>query len=171
MKVTFGQISAGNTHYSIKDTGWFPVEGFSLRQFHHAEIDLLKKDSDTVVLEGEMLASVEFLCDRCGEPFDYTLSVDFQYLFRTGEDVSLHLQDMEFNEDDCSTVYLDEPVIDIGEVLREQALLAVPVRKICDDGCKGLCPGCGVVLAQEACRCSSSRTDSPFAVLKKLKNH
>jgi uncharacterized protein len=171
MKVTFGQISAGGTHYSLKDTGWFPVEEFSLRQLHHAEIDLLKKNNDTVVLEGEMLASVEFLCDRCGEPFDYTLLVDFQYLFKTGEDVSLQLQDMECSEDDYDTVYLDEPVIDIGEVLREQALLAVPVRKICDDGCKGLCPECGVVLAHEACRCSPGRPDSPFAVLKKLKNH
>lgn len=171
MKVAFGQISAGNTQYSIKDTGWFPVEELALRQFRHAEIDLLKKDNETVVLKGEILASVEFFCDRCGEPFDYTLAADFFYLFKTEQDTSLHLQDIECSEEDCTTVYLEEPVIDIGEVLREQVLLAVPERRICDEACRGLCPGCGVALAHEACRCSPGRSDSPFAVLKKLKNH
>ena len=147
------------------------MEVLLLRQFHHAEIDLFAKDDETVILKGEMLASVEFLCDRCGNPFDYSLLVDFHYHFRTGEGVSCQLLEMECGEDDVDTVYLDELVIDIGEVLREQVLLAVPVRKVCDDGCKGLCPGCGAVLAHETCRCPPGRPDSPFAVLKKLKNH
>ena len=171
MKITFAQIASGNTHYSIKETCWFPAEVFSLRQFHHAEIDGIATADDTVILKGDMLVSVEFLCDRCGIPFECSLSVDFHYHFKTGEDVSRQLREMECGEDDFETVYLDEPVIDIGEVLREQILLAVPVRKICGDGCKGLCPGCGAVLAHEACRCPLGRSDSPFAILKKLKNH
>lgn len=170
MKVTFGQISAGNTQYAITDTGWFPVEGFRLRQLHHALIDLLKENNETVALKGEMSASVEFVCDRCGEPFNYTLTTDFFYIFKIGEDDSLHSQDKECSEEDNSTVYLDEPVIDIGEILREQALLAAPVRRICNEGCRGLCPGCGENLNLNTCTCSSERTDSPFAVLKNLKN-
>jgi uncharacterized protein len=171
MKVTFGQISAGETHYSIKDTGWFPAEECVLRKLHHAEIDLLKKDNEIVELEGDLLASVEFFCDRCGESFEYTLSADFFYFFKVGEDLSLHLQDIECTEEDSNTVYLDEPVVDIYEVLREQVLLALPVRKICDEGCKGLCPECGVVLARETCKCSPEKPGSPFAVLQKLKKH
>ena len=171
MKVTFGQISAGNSRYSIKDTAWFPVEEFGLRQLHHALIDLLKENNETVVLKGEMLASVEFFCDRCGEPFDFSLTADFSYIFKIGEDASLHLQEKECGEEDCNTVYLDEPVIDIGEILREQVLLAAPVRRICDEGCRGLCPGCGRNLGREACTCSPGRSDSPFAVLKNLKKH
>jgi DUF177 domain-containing protein len=171
MKVVFGQISAGATHYSIKDTGWFPVEDFVLREFRHAEIDLLKKDNETVLLQGDLLATVGFLCDRCGESFDYTLSCDFYYLFKTGEDSSLHLDEVECSEEDFNTVYLDEPVIDISEVLREQVLLAVPERKVCNEDCKGLCPGCGAALKYEACRCGSVPSDSPFAVLKNLKKH
>jgi uncharacterized protein len=171
MKVTFAQISAGNTQYSIKDTEWFPAEEFALRQLHHAEIDLLKKDNETIVLKGKMLASVEFFCDRCGEPFDSSLTADFFYIFKTGQDASLHLQEIECSEEDCTTVYLDEPVINIGEILREQVLLATPVRRICNEGCRGLCPGCGENLAQTACRCSPGRSDSPFAVLKNLKKH
>jgi uncharacterized protein len=169
MKVVFGQISAGTTHYSVKDTGWLPVEEFVLQKLQHAEIDLLKKDTETVLLQGELSAVVEFLCDRCGEPFNYTLSSSFNYLFKTGEDTSLHLHEMECSEEDFNTVYLNEPAIDVSEVLREQVLLAVPERRICNENCKGLCPGCGAVLRYEACRCESNNVESPFAVLKNLK--
>jgi len=171
MKVVFGQISAGTTHYSIKDTGWFPVEDVALRQLRHAEIDLLKKDNETVLLKGELLAIVTMLCDRCGEPFDYTLSSNFYYLFKAGEDSSLRVHEMECSEEEFNTVYLDEPIIDISEVLREQVLLATPEWKICNEECKGLCPGCGAALTHEACRCKSVHSDSPFAVLKDLKRH
>jgi uncharacterized protein len=171
MKVAFSQLSACSTQYSIKDTGWFPVEELILRQLHHAKIDLLKRDNETAVLKGEILASVEFFCDRCGEPFEYALAADFFYLFKTGRDSSVHLQDMECSEEDCSTVYLDEPVIDVGEVLREQVLLAAPVRRICDEACRGLCSGCGAILAHDPCRCLPDRSDSPFAVLNHFKKH
>jgi uncharacterized protein len=171
MKVAFGQISAGYTHFIIKDTGWFPVEELLLQELQHVEIDLLKKDNETVVLEGELRVSVKFFCDRCGEIFDSTLAADFIYLFKIGIDASLDLQDMECSEEDCNTVYLIEPVIDIGEILREQVLLTVPERKICSESCKGLCPRCGVNMAHEVCRCSAEKSVSPFAVLKKIKNN
>lgn len=171
MKVAFSRISAGNAHYSIKEAGWFPAEEFALRQFRHAEIDLLKKDNETVLLQGEILATIEFDCDRCGEPLDYTLSCDFQYLFKLGEDSAVHLRELECGEEDFNTVYLDEPVIDISEVLREQVLLAAPVRRVCSEDCKGLCPGCGEALVHGACRCRPQASKSPFAVLKNFKKH
>lgn len=171
MKVVFGSISTGNTHYSIKDAGWFPVEEFPLRKLQHAEIDLLKKDTKTVLAKGEMSAIIELRCDRCGKPFDYTLSCDFFYLFKIGEDSLLHIREMECSEEDFNTVYLDEPIIDLGEVLREQVLLEAPERKLCSEGCKGLCPGCGAVLVHETCRCKPHESNSPFAVLKKIKKH
>jgi uncharacterized protein len=171
MKVSFGQISTGYTHFVIKDTGWFPVEELLLQELQHAEIDLLKKDNQTVSLEGELRVFVKFFCDRCGEVFDSALSANFFYLLKAGEDTSLHLQEIECSEEDCNTVYLDEPIIDIGEILREQVLLAVPERKVCSEDCRGLCPRCGVNLTHEICRCSADRSDSPFAVLKKLRNN
>jgi uncharacterized protein len=171
MKVPFSEISAAGTKYSLKDTGWFPAEDFRLLHLHHVSIDLLKESHEKVVLKGDMAASVEFVCDRCGEPFVATLNCDFFYIFITGVDTSMHLQDKECSKEDCSTVYLDEPVVDIGEILREQTLLAAPERRICDEGCLGLCPKCGENLARNACACSLDRSDSPFAVLKNFKKH
>ena len=169
MKVVLGQITIGKTHYSIKETSWFPVEELPLRRLQYAEIDLVKKDAESAHLQGNLAATVSFVCDRCGDPFDATISCDFYYLFKIGEDSSLNLQEMECSVEDANTVYLNEPVIDIGEVLREQVLLAVPGRRICDESCAGLCPGCGAALTHEACRCSPHVESSPFAVLEKLK--
>lgn len=171
MKVLLNQIAAGNNHYSIRDTGWFPAEEFTLSRVDRIDIDLSKRDGETFGIEGEMRLVLTFLCDRCGESYPYSLVTDFQYLFRIGEDVSLHIQDMECSEEDINTVYLHEPVIDIDEILREQIVLAVPFRRVCNEDCKGLCPGCGVILAREACRCPPKAQNSPFAVLGKLKNH
>ncbi len=169
MKVTFGRISTDNTHYSIKETGWFPAEEFPLRELLYAEIDMVKKDNETVLLTGELQATVGFLCDRCGEPFDSSLSSSFHYLFKTGEDMTVYVPEMECGEEDFGTVFLDEPVVDIDAILREQVLLAAPESKVCADDCRGLCPGCGAVLRYEACRCEPEPADSPFAVLKNLK--
>jgi uncharacterized protein len=171
MKVVLNKIPAGNKHYTIEDTGWFPAEDFTLSHIECIEIDLQKSESGSAVLDGKMRLKLELRCDRCGEAFPYALAVDFHYLFRTGEDVSLQIQDLECSDDDCNTVYLDEPVIDIDEVLREQVVLEVPFRRVCSENCKGLCPGCGAVLAREACRCPPEAQGSPFAVLKKLKKH
>jgi len=171
MKVALNQIAEGNNHYSIQDTEWFPSEDFMLTRVDRIEIDLLKRDSKAVILKGEMRLAIELFCDRCGEPFQYALAADFRYLFRTGGDVPPDVRDLECSDEDCDTVYLDESFIDIDEILREQVVLEVPFRRVCNEGCKGLCPGCGVVLAREACRCSPDVQDLPFAVLRKLKKH
>jgi len=44
--------------------------------------------------------------------------------------------------------------LDIDPDIREQILLAFPMKVLCDPECKGICPGCGVNLNRENCRCS-----------------
>ena len=65
---------------------------------------------------------------------------------------------------------LDGPVVDLAEVAREQVDLALPLRVLCRDDCRGLCPGCGADLNREACRCTSVGGDERFAGLARLKD-
>ena len=53
--------------------------------------------------------------------------------------------------------------------MREQIILMMPLKPLCDETCKGLCPRCGANLNREACTCSTDTVNSPFAVLAKLK--
>jgi uncharacterized protein len=60
-------------------------------------------------------------------------------------------------------------VIDLGDGIQEQVILALPLRPLCSEACRGLCPQCGADLNQGACRCGPARADSAFASLQKLK--
>ena len=41
----------------------------------------------------------------------------------------------------------------LEDLLREQVLLAMPLKAVCSEACKGLCPRCGLYLNGEACAC------------------
>ena len=65
-------------------------------------------------------------------------------------------------------VYLAEPVVDVGDILYQQVVLALPQKAVCNSDCKGLCSKCGVDLNLEECQCHRDTDGSPFSVLAKL---
>ena len=66
--------------------------------------------------------------------------------------------------------FYDKDRIDLGEIVREQILLEVPLRRLCREDCRGLCPSCGVNRNTEACDCQprSRSADERLAPLRKL---
>jgi uncharacterized protein len=92
------------------------------------------------------------------------------YLVTTRKEQALELREIECSDEDAVTLYLREQEIDVDEILREQTYLALPLRTLCSEDCKGICAGCGVDLNDEDCRCSLDESNSAFAVLKKLTN-
>ena len=57
--------------------------------------------------------------------------------------------------------------VNLSDIVREQVLLAVPMKVICQPDCRGLCPVCGANRNVRQCDCSLQHEDSPFAILKK----
>ncbi|MGH7769034.1 MAG: YceD family protein, partial [Candidatus Binatia bacterium] len=62
-----------------------------------------------------------------------------------------------------------EEEIQLTPLVREQVLLALPTRPLCDENCRGLCPKCGVDLNENSCRCSSSKGDPRMAFFRDMK--
>ena len=63
--------------------------------------------------------------------------------------------------------YKDD-VIDLGEVMREQFFLALPMKPLCRPDCKGLCPICGANRNRQQCECREEWVDPRLAGLKNL---
>ncbi|MDK9708797.1 MAG: DUF177 domain-containing protein [Desulforhopalus sp.] len=166
----FDEITAKTRRYAIVDSQWFPSTETSSIVAATATIAVSRQDKETVVLKGEMDGRYNLVCDRCGEVFEKRLLSEFSYLVTTRQEDDFESVEQECSDEDALTLYLAEPVIEVEEILREQALLAVPVKNVCSEECRGICAGCGVVLSRETCRCNPSDGASPFAVLKKLKN-
>jgi uncharacterized protein len=170
MKLLFEEIAGTNHRYSITDCHWFPSTIFFSAKDTTATIWVSRQDHETVVIKGEIEGRCEIVCDRCGEQFEESLQSEFVYFATTRREDSLELVDQECNEEDVFTLFLLEPIIEVDEILREQALLAIPLKNLCSEDCKGICAGCGRVLSKEPCCCKVDTSNSPFAILKKMKN-
>lgn len=168
MILLFEHITGKSCPYTISDGSWFPhgTEDFLLTAT--AKISFSRRDSETVLLTGAIEGQYSVACDRCLKQVKENLYCEFEYLITTRKEQVLELRDVECSDEDVITLYLQEPEIDVDEILREQTYLAMPLRTLCSEDCKGICTGCGVSLNSEVCCCSSDTRSSAFAVLKKL---
>jgi uncharacterized protein len=170
MKLFFEEITGKTNRYSITDGCWLRHENVDCPITATAILCVSRRDGDTVLLKGELEGQRLSVCDRCGEQVEKKLYCEFEYLITTRKEQTPELRDIECSDEDTITLYLKEPEIDVDEILREQTHLSLPLRTLCSEECKGICAGCGVVLNNEDCCCSSDKSTSAFAVLKKLTN-
>jgi len=76
-------------------------------------------------------------------------------------------QEEEIPEDEREPLFVDS-IFDLTELLRQSILLALPMRPLCSEECKGLCPHCGANLNEGPCGCPTDLDANPFAALAKL---
>ena len=113
-------------------------------------------------------------CSRCLAPVELSLGERFRLFLvpppAEAEDEAV-VEPLPDDDPDAVDLFpLDGPVVDLAEVAREQVDLALPLRVLCRDDCRGLCPGCGADLNREACRCTSVGGDERFEGLARLKD-
>jgi uncharacterized protein len=169
MKLAFTEISQKPSSFTLTGGDWFPADEIACASPPKAEIRIRRNTDRTVALLGTLKFTAILACDRCGTPLECPLQEEFEYLFTIEEQDNAELVEVECSDEDCITVYLQEPLIDVSEILREQVFLAIPVKTLCKDDCRGLCPACGALLKNERCNCTGESTTSPFAVLEKLR--
>jgi len=126
------------------------------------------KDNEQFRLVGDMRTTLELPCSRCLESF--TLPVDQSFDLRyqpharnTGEG------ERAIEEDDLTTAFYEHDEIDLGQLMREQFYLTLPMKPLCREDCRGLCPNCGTNWNRETCDCKQGWEDPRLAALNKLK--
>jgi uncharacterized protein len=128
----------------------------------------IDKDHDRFRLVGRVSTELELDCSRCLEAFRWPVNADFdvRYLPQS-ENVG---DEREVEEDDLSVAFYRDESIDLGQLLDEQFYLALPMKPLCREDCKGLCPNCGANLNEETCGCQARWDDPRLAGLKALMN-
>jgi uncharacterized protein len=126
------------------------------------------KDKDQFRLVGRTQTTLELPCSRCLEPITVPVDAPFELRYQphatpTRED------EREIEEDDFTTAFYENDQIDLGQLMREQFYLALPMKPLCDNACQGLCPVCGTNLNRGTCHCKREWDDPRFAALKALK--
>ncbi len=127
----------------------------------------IHKDKDRFRLVGTLRTVLELSCSRCLEP--YRLPADLSFDVRYLPAAQMATQDeREVQEEDFEISYYRDDQIDLNELLREQFYLALPMKPLCSEDCKGLCPQCGTNLNTAACGCAAAWEDPRLAPLKGL---
>ncbi|HVL65885.1 MAG TPA: DUF177 domain-containing protein [Vicinamibacterales bacterium] len=130
-------------------------------------MDVERAGGDAFRVHGTANTRLELDCSRCLEPFEIPVAAVFDLRYvpataNTGEG------EREIAEDDLTTAFYREGALDVIELLREQFQLALPMKPLCTDACKGLCPACGTNLNRTQCGCTPKWEDPRLAALKGL---
>lgn len=115
-----------------------------------------------VLVRGTLSGSLRMPCDRCAESFDLDFSREFAQFEEISPEDPMDASDLL--RTDAGLLELD-----VGGLLWEQFVLALPEHALCHPDCRGLCPSCGANLNITACQCESEDGDARLAVLRNLK--
>jgi len=149
----------------IKQNGSLAAAGRAqLVREHHGKHELI----NDIRVVGEFSTKVEMLCARCLEPIARDVSKKFDLLYRPqGSDAGK--EELSVTAAEAEIGYYRGEGLLLEDVLREQVLLALPLKAICREDCKGLCPHCGKNLNQEQCDCAEPMDDPRWSALKDIR--
>jgi DUF177 domain-containing protein len=142
----------------------------------HLVMDV-RKDRDAYRVTGKVQTRLRLECGRCLEAFEIPVDSAFELRYvpeptpspagqgnpGRGKDV-----EREVAEDDLTTAFYRNETLDLGELMHEQFVLALPMKPLCSDACKGLCPTCGTNLNKGTCDCKPTWTDPRLVALQGL---
>ena len=100
-----------------------------------------KEFVEDIRLRARFEGEFEQLCARCLEPVRQKLAGDFDLIFRPGG-VDAEAGEHAITEDETEIGYYEESGLLLEDAVREQVLLTLPGRALCQEDCKGLCPQC-----------------------------
>ncbi len=132
------------------------------------ELDFdIHKDKAKFRLDGTLRTELELPCSRCLEPFRLPVEAPFDLTYLPASEMSTE-HERELQDEDVETSYYRDDQIDLNELMREQFYLTLPMKPLCREDCKGLCPQCGTNLNTGTCECATAWVDPRLASLKNI---
>jgi uncharacterized protein len=162
----------GQNFVFSEDGAWFKGcftdsdgSDFILRQVNVS--CLITRTSGTVFIKGSFSALIDIDCSRCLERASLPIGGDFTYTLipakaETREDLELTPEELEIS-------YYQGDFINLAPIICEQIILQVPMKVLCSEECKGLCPHCGINLNASSCNCHLNFVNDRMAVLKNFR--
>ena len=143
-------------------------EGEAYRVVQPVVLDFdLHKDKDRFRIKGTVRTELELPCSRCLEPYHLPVDAALDVRYLPASELSSD-DEREVAEEDVDISYYTDDQIDLIELLREQFYLALPMKPLCREDCRGLCPQCGVNRNTGTCECEPGWEDPRLAPLKGL---
>lgn len=116
-------------------------------------------------VEGDLSVVVDAACDRCLEAVRLPIEKHFDLIYVPADDAAAD-SEQETGQAGIEVGYYEDGRLAVEEMLREVALLALPMRVVCSETCKGICAVCGQNRNQRECGCARRTVDERWSQLK-----
>lgn len=127
------------------------------------------KAGEKYILEGDLSGGLQVVCDRCIDTYHRDLRHDFKVYLGSPPPADTNWTEVELLDEDLEVGFIKDNEIDLDEIIREQIYLSLPMKFLCSDQCRGLCPTCGSNLNVRDCHCPKDQGHPGFLKLKDLK--
>ena len=117
-------------------------------------------DNEIVTLVLSIKTKIELICSRCLETFIYPIDIVIEERFTNNDSNS-----------EEGIVFVIGDIINITEIVESAIISSLPIKRLCNEDCKGLCQNCGVNLNKETCDCNNEDVDIRLSELKALFNN
>lgn len=166
MKLDLRQIKPDGTEFNYSELAQdleLAAQGFEFPDPIEAVLSAAKS-GDEIIVQGRVSTAIEMECARCLDIFEMEINPKIQFVIQL-----LDTNQPEFSTDD-DFVILPKTTgeVDISDRIRESIILELPLKPLCFDGCRGLCPMCGVNLNETECDCTPDKSDERWDTLKQL---
>ncbi|MBN2384904.1 DUF177 domain-containing protein [bacterium] len=145
----------------------FSDDGLYLKSPVDLKIKLITTGNDYYI-RGQLRTSLLIECSRCLTEFEIKIDTSFNNIY-TQSNGDISEEDEDIDESDLETSVIRDDRIDLIELIHEQLILHTPLKPLCREDCKGLCPQCGQDLNLKQCSCVLQK-DTRFSQLKQFFN-
>ncbi len=104
--------------------------------------------------------AIRLSCDRCLELFDRQLECSVEEVLKK--------EDISQADENSDAIYFQGSSVELDEIVLNNIILSLPLKNLCDEACKGLCPSCGQNLNKAECTCDTRTADPRFDALDKF---
>ena len=150
MKIEIGPLRQEPGDYEYFDFHFSPAESVDecrlLSDVHVA--GNVTYGGNEFLLSGRLTAMAALPCSRCLTPVEQEIALDFTE---------------EFDEEDYPG---EDAVMDVADIATQLWVTTIPMRSLCRDECKGLCPQCGKDLNEGECDCPTADVDPRLEALR-----
>jgi uncharacterized protein len=124
----------------------------------------LRKGEDSFYCSGYAKTEVKLECSRCLEPYFHSLEARLDFFVKVEQDKI----EIEYQDQVEPLIFPGNQFFSIDNLIKEAILLNLPLKPLCSEDCKGLCPVCGVNLNISTCKCKKEKLDPRWEKLRDL---
>lgn len=146
------------------------LDGSVVRLTAPAEVDLtVSLQGELVRVQGRLDAPIHLICCRCLQEFPRRVVQAFDLEYEPDPVVETEGEEIALSYGDLAIGFYRNDELELAALVGEQILLDTPMKPICRQQCRGLCPHCGADRNEEPCDCNPQSQDPRLAVLQQLK--